>query len=237
MPVQALVLGGFGEILLTLGVLLGLFLVWQLWWTDVVGERAQAQAVADLGWPTPAAATGPPVVQHDAAPVLDEPAQGVTFATLQVPRWGGGPSPISQGTAKREVLDRLGIGHYDGTAMPGAVGNFAIAGHRTTYGKPFNRIQELQVGDALVVRTEATWYVYRVTSTEIVAPGAIDVIDPVPGEPGATPTVAQMTLTTCHPLFSARQRYIVHALLEGWLPVGAGTPEALGEGPGTDGGA
>ena len=244
------VLGGLGELLLTLGVLLGLFVVWQLWWTDVLGARAQAAVVAELSWPAPPPAAAPaapsaaapspaapPVERHDAPPVIAEPAQATTFATLQVPRWGDVVSPISQGTARHAVLDLLGIGHYDGTAMPGAVGNFAVAGHRTTYGKPFNRIQELQVGDALVVRTETTWYVYRVTSTEIVSPRAVDVTSPVPGEPDTTPTLAQMTMTTCHPLFSARQRYIVHALLEGWLPVSDGTPAALAAVGPSDGGA
>ena len=236
--VQAAVLGGLGELLLTLGVLLGLFLVWQLWWTDVEGSRAQAQVVQDLGWTAPpVTAPAVPDERTGPAPVMDAPEHGVTFATLQVPRWGGAASPISQGTTKRDILDRLGIGHYESTAMPGAIGNFAVAGHRTTYGKPFNRVEELQVGDALVVRTESTWYVYRVTSTEIVSPSAVEVIDPVPGSPGAVPTVAQMTMTTCHPLFSARQRFIVHAELATWLPVSEGTPAALGTANAPDGGA
>ena len=81
-----------------------------------------------------------------------------------MPRWGHDyQQPISEGTNREKVLNVLGIGHYSGIAMPGAVGNFAVAAHRTTYGKPFSRINELQVGDALVVRTERTWYVYRVT--------------------------------------------------------------------------
>ncbi len=239
-PRVATVLGVLGEVLITLGVLLGLFVVWQLWWTDVLGERAQAQVVEELAWqPPPArASTAPlPVERDDAAPVLAAPAHGTTFATLQVPRWGGEPSPISEGVTKRDVLDALGIGHYPGTAMPGGVGNFAVAGHRTTYGKPFNRIEELRVDDALVVRTESTWYVYRVTGTEIVSPRDVDVIDPVPGAPDAVPTTAQMTMTTCHPLFSARQRYVVHALLASWLPVQDGIPAALEAAAPTDGGA
>ena len=117
---------------------------------------------------------------------MAEPPHATTFATIQVPRWDGEPErPISQGTDRATVLDVLGVGHYDGTAMPGGVGNFAIAGHRTTYAKPFNRIAELQVGDPLVIRTtDNIWYVYRVTSTEIVAPSDVEVIAPVPDEPG-----------------------------------------------------
>ncbi|NTW38656.1 MAG: class E sortase [Cellulomonadaceae bacterium] len=228
---SAVVLEVVGELLLTLGVLLGLFVVWQLWWTDVVGTRAQAAVVAGLDWepPAPVAADPVEVERRDAAPAMVEPALATTFATLQVPRWGATDvRPISQGTTTRDVLDPLGIGHYDGTAMPGGLGNFAVAGHRTTYGKPLNRIAELQVGDALVVRTEQAWFVYRVTTWSIVSPRDVDVIAPVPGQPDAQPTEAQMTLTTCHPMFSARERYVVHALLDYWMPTADGTPVELG---------
>ena len=114
--------------------------------------------------------------------------------------------------------------------MPGGVGNFAVAGHRTTYGKPFNRIAELEPGDALVVRTADLWFVYRVTEHHIVLPEQVDVVAPVPGEPGAEPERATITLTACHPMFSARERYIVHGELEGWMPVADGVPAALTEG-------
>ena len=151
-----------------------------------------------------------------------------TFAVLRVPRWGSDYlRPISQGTSKAEVLDVLGIGHYEGSAMPGALGNFAVAGHRVTYGKPFNRIEELAVDDPLVVQTPDTWYVYRVTNAEVVSPTQTEVLAPVPGQPGAAPTEAMMTLTTCHPMYSARERYVVHAVLDYWMPVDAGIPAEL----------
>lgn len=219
------------EVLLVLGTVLGLFLVWQLWWTDVVGERAQAAVVADLDWQPPVAATATPAVQRrDPAPVLPEPAERTTFATLHVPRWDDVARPISQGTHKRQVLDALGLGHYAGTAMPGAVGNFAVAGHRTTYGKPLNRVEELVVGDPLIVRTADTWYVYRVTETRVVRPAQVEVLAAVPGLPEQTPTQAMLTLTTCHPMFSARERFVVHATLDYWVPVADGTPVELESG-------
>mgnify|MGYP005813577847 CR=1 FL=1 len=232
-------LGVVGELLITLGVLLLGFLVWQLWWTDVVANRQQAAIVESLPWSqsplstaagatpnvTPAAATPPVAVpRHDAPPVDAEPGHAVTFATIQVPRWDGVPAkPVSEGTDKATVLDRLGVGHYDGTAMPGAVGNFAIAGHRTTYGKPFNRIAEIQVGDPIVIRTQHTWYVYTVTSTEIVAPSRVEVIAPVPDKPGATPTARMITMTTCNPMYSASQRYVVHGEFDYWASADDGS--------------
>ena len=224
--------GVLGELLITLGVLLLGFLVWQLWWTDVEGDRVQAEIVRDLGFDQPAPSEGPDdgvaEPRRDEPPVLPEPSLTESFAALSVPRWAGEPQrPISQGTDRRTVLDVLGIGHYVGTAMPGGVGNFALAGHRVTFGKPFNRIEELQLGDALVVRTADTWYVYKVTSTEVVMPSDVRVIAPVPNEPGVVPTERYITLTTCHPMFSARERYIVHGVLDYWAPTSDGTPAEL----------
>lgn len=224
--------GVVGELLITVGVLLLGFLVWQLWWTDVEGNAAQAAIVEEMDFapPPPAAADGPQVAEprRDEPPVLEEPAHATSFAQLYVPRWTGEPErPISQGTDRPTVLDVLGIGHYDGTAMPGGLGNFALAGHRVTFGKPFNRIEELQTDDALVVRTADTWYVYKVTSTEVVTPRDVRVILPVPNEPDVEPTERFITLTTCHPMFSARERYVVHGVLDYWAPVSSGTPAEL----------
>ena len=224
--------GILGELLVTLGVLVLAFVGWQLWWTDLVGNRAQADIVTNLHWtpvPTPGAATGPTVdKRHDASPPIAEPGHEVTFATLLVPRWGSDyDRPVSEGVDRAGVLDRLGIGHYPGTAMPGDVGNFAISGHRTTYGKPFNRIAELQVGDALVVRTADLWFVYRVASTEIVLPSKVAVIAAVPDKPGEAPTERMITLTTCNPMFSARERFVVHGVLDYWIPASAGFPAEI----------
>ena len=178
------VVGVIGELLITLGVLLFAFLVWQLWWTDVVGNREQAQIVRELPFEpvpttTPGDPAGPLVAEprRDEPPVMDQQPHATTFATIQVPRWAGEPErPVSEGTDRATVLDVLGVGHYEGTAMPGGLGNFSLAGHRTTYAKPFNRVAELQVGDPLVVRTtDNVWYVYRVTSTEVVRPSDVDV--------------------------------------------------------------
>ena len=240
---MAAAVGVLGEILITLGALLGLFVAWQLWWTDVIADRAQADVVDQLAWaeppwqyepaatPTPSAEPTHEPVRRDEPPTMAEPPHLTTFATMYVPRWGlDYVRPISQGTSKSDVLDVLGIGHYEGTAMPGGIGNFSVAGHRTTYGKPFNRIVELRVGDPRVVQTETAWYVYRVSSTEIVLPHQVEVLAPVPGQPGVEPTEAMMTMTTCHPMYSARERYIVHATLDYWMESADGPPVELSGG-------
>ena len=102
-------------------------------------------------------------------------------------------------------------GHYPDTAMPGQIGNFSVAGHRIK--KIFWRINELQTGDVIGVETQTTWYVYKVYGQEIVKPDGVQVVDPVPDQPGAKPTKALLTLTTCNPKFNNYQRLIVHAQL------------------------
>lgn len=248
-------LGLAGEVLVTAGVVLALYVVWQLFYTDVQSGRTQSAVLDGIEWPEPVrvpddvaagtqgeddappAADVVPVLPDDAkvftpegAPVLGDQDVRATFAALHVPRWGPDyVRPVSEGTSRAEVLDKLGIGHYEGTAMPGAVGNFAIAGHRTTYGKPFSDINTLETGDALVVQTADAWYVYRVTGSTIETPDYIAAIADVPGTPGVAPTVASITLTTCHPKFSAEKRYIVWGELEYWAPTGLGYPSELVE--------
>lgn len=118
-----------------------------------------------------------------------------------------------------EVEDlRKGPGHYRTTPLPGQPGNAAIAGHRTTYGAPFGRIAELNAGDAIILETLQGRFVYRVLPGQpgmggntrgyrIVAPTALEVLDDVGDN--------RLTLTSCHPKYSSRQRIIVHATLVG----------------------
>ena len=209
--VRALV-QGLGELCITLGVLLLLFVAWQLWWTDVESDRAQLATTRSLEqtWQRELRApstTAKPVVRK----VKDVP-MGDAFALIRVPRFGADyVRPIVAGTELSVLED--GIGHYDDTAGPGEVGNFSLAGHRVTYGKPFNRIAELQPGDPIVIETRTTWYVYRMVSSSIVSPLQVDVVAPVPTRPGVVPTQRMMTMTACHPQFSARQRYVVFSQL------------------------
>ena len=222
------IIGVTGELLITLGVLLLLFVGWQLWWTDIMANRAQSQLADSVrsGWAQ--AEPGRNLPPPGEPQVLPQPAEdGQAFGMLHVPRFGSQwqPRPIVQGTSLKVLED--GIGHYDDTAMPGQIGNFAIAGHRVTYGRPMWQVEELQVGDAIVAETEQGWYTYRVTGTEIVRPSQVGVIEPVPNQPGVPATERVMTITACHPKYSARQRFIVHATYEKWQPRSYGEPDSL----------
>jgi len=129
------VAGWAGELLVTLGVLVLLFAAWQLWWTDVVSNRAQTQIVDSLEATFAregAEATSAPVPANGIPDALNDEG---AFAVLRIPRFGDDYArPIIEGTG-RDVL-ALGVGHYVGTAGPGQVGNFALAGHRTTFPSP-----------------------------------------------------------------------------------------------------
>ena len=208
-------IGVVGEVLVTLGVLVLAFLAWQLWWTDVVADGEQAQAVSGLEqrFAASTASTAPEVTAQ----------VGQAFATIRIPRFGADyVRPVIEGTAKAQI--DAGVGHSPGTAMPGRVGNFATAGHRVTYGKPYNLIHTLRPGDAIVVETAAGWSVYRYQRHRIVTPDQTEVLAPVPDRPGVAPTQAWMTLVACHPPFSARERYVGYALLERFVPRDEGPP-------------
>ncbi len=217
-------LGVLGELLITLGVVLLLFVGWQLWWTDVTANAEQAGTVAsleqDFGAPgavPPAAAAQEPRVRLAGVP------QGRAFAILRIPRLGADYArPVLEGTDHDTLT--AGVGHYTGTAMPGAVGNFAVAGHRTTYGRPFHDIDRLAKGDPIIVETRTSYVVYAVDRHVIVTPDHVEVTAPVPQHPGARPTQRWMTLTACHPKYSASQRYIVFARLVRTIPRAEGLP-------------
>lgn len=202
------VLGWAGELLVTGGVLLLLFAAWQLWWTDVVADRAAAQVVEQLREDF----AREPGLEASGDQVAPSDLPGDAVALLHVPRFGSDwVRPVLQGT-DGEVL-ATGVGHYVGTAAPGEVGNFAVAGHRTTWGRPFRDIDRLRAGDRVLVETADSVYVYAVTGHEVVQPTEVEVIAPVPDEPGAEPVDPVLTMTSCHPRYSAAQRYVVHAEL------------------------
>jgi sortase A len=210
-----------GEVFITTGVLMLLFVSYQLWWTNV---RAHAQADKEAS-----------SLQNDwasgkGAPGTFEPGQG--FALLHIPKLDV-VVPIAEGVSNKKVLDKGMVGHYSEgalkTAMPDAkTGNFALAGHRNTHGEPFRYINKLSPGDAIVVETQDDYFVYKMTSTlPVTAPSNTSVIDPVPKGSGFTTAGRYITLTTCTPEFTSKYRLIVWGKMVEERPRSKGKPDAL----------
>ena len=218
------------ELLLVLASVCVLFVLWQLWWTGVQAERVQAEDIEQAGWTDPGSSEVTVAqAQEGDAPVQPTSADyGELIAQVYVPRFGQGwERNLVEGTDAVQ-LDRHGLGHYTNTQMPGALGNFAVAGHRDGYGEPLGDIDKLQEGDAIVVRTRDYWYVYTYTSHTIVEPDETDVLDPVPGQPSATADKRRITLTSCEPKYATpTHRWIAFGELRYWAKVSDGVPEEL----------
>ncbi|WP_434969596.1 class E sortase [Microbacterium sp. bgisy207] len=238
------VLGIIGELLITVGVIAFLYVGWQLWLGDVIQAAQKDAAGSELSeqWadafetapPAPETSESPdPTASADAAaavPVLAQPGDAEEFAVLRVPRWGADYSkPIAGGVSRSRTLDPIGVGHYPNTQMPGEIGNFAVAGHRTTYGKPFADIETLRIGDAIVVETPGGWYTYRFRTLEYVRPTETTVLAPVPQLDVAAGD-AYITMTSCSPRWSMAERIVAYGVFESFTPRTDGPPASLTEG-------
>jgi len=215
-------LRGLGQTLMTLGLVVLLFCVYELKVTGLVTAREQDRLGDDLraSWADPA----PRPTGADPVPVSSDIGEGI--AVLHVPALADyDPWVVVEGTSVADL--KAGPGHIRGTALPGEVGNVVLSGHRTTYGAPFARFGDLQPGGLVVLETRDQWLTYTVSGSQIVAPTAIEVTYPVPGEQGAVPTEQLLTLTTCHPKYSARQRLIVSATLTEQRAKADGPPAEL----------
>lgn len=234
------VIGVLGELLITAGVLVLLFLVWQLWWNDAVmaGQQKSSAASQSQSWiaeaqapvtPQPPVDPTAPPIDHGEPPVAAPPAHGEILGVLYVPRFGAEYARnIAQGTTL-DVLNSnyLGVGRYDNTQMPGEVGNMAVAAHRSAWGGGMHLINELQLGDAIYVQTQDGYYTYRFRNLEYVQPTAGDVLAPVPRQAGVAPVERIITLTTCNPLYSTDERIIAYGVFESWQPLSAGPPAEI----------
>jgi sortase A len=231
------VVGVLGELLLTAGALILLFLGWQLWWNDAIMAAQQSDAASGLSaqWAEEDRAThgdaAAPATGDYADPLVDtsDHANGEAFAIMYVPRFGeGSQRGIAEGTGF-DVLNSYdtGVGHYPGTQMPGEIGNFAIASHRSAYGGGMHEIEQLQLDDAIYIQTRDGWYTYRFRDLEYVTPDAVGVLAPVPHHPDLTPTDRIITLTSCNPLYSTAERIIAYGVLESWQPASAGPPAEI----------
>jgi len=195
-----------GAVLVAVGVGLLGYVAWQYWGTTVVSEHKQEAIASDLteAWDDPA-------VRELLGP--DEGSDlGDALALVRIPRFGDDfVVPVIEGVRPEDLAQ--GLGHYPGTAMPGDIGNFAVAGHRVTHGEPFRDLPSMQVGDEVVVETSDAVYTYELQSDpdELIVQDdeGTWVLDPVPGEPAGTePDRARITLTTCAELFHSPDRMI-----------------------------
>jgi len=132
---------------------------------------------------------------------------------------------MAGGVTRARTLDPIGIGHYPGTKMPGEAGNFALAAHRTTWGKPFNRIADLHVGDAIVVETQEGWYTYRFRTLQYVKPNEVEVLLPVPQAMDVPAGTAYITLTSCSPMYAMTERIVAYGVFESFTPRSASGEE------------
>ena len=235
---------GVGELLLTVGLVVMLFVFYETYVTNwfSAGKQREATAALDDNWNNPRG-------------IVDRPLEGEGIAKMYIPSFGADfVFTVLEGTGQDTLA--VGPGHYQGTALPGEPGNFAVAGHRVGKGSPFNSLDLLSSCDAIVVETVDRWFVYRVlplrgesadwaskaaqsqcrgvepltgsyadvVGKTIVLPSQDEVIAPVPGQPDqpAKHNIELITLTTCHPQFSNRQRLIVHGILVAQYPKVAG---------------
>jgi sortase A len=241
------VIRAVGRVLVTVGLLILLFVAYQLWGTGIYEARAQSdledeferevassQATTTTG-PTsttttttttiPAPTLFPTTPTFPPPPTFSPPTTApTTTTTTTVPPVAQPPpvgDPIGVITIDKIGVDKVvvegtsvpdlrkGPGHYEGSPLPGQLGNAAIAGHRTTYGAPFGNLDQLATGDRISVRTVTGTWQYELTQDPFaVSPNQIEVLDPVPGE-------ATLTLTTCNPRYSASERLVVKARLSG----------------------
>lgn len=220
-----------GELLITCGVILLLFVVWELWWTNIEANSAQQAAVSQFAQDFQGPLTPPPVdAPTDFGPptVMAAPlVPGSVFGVAYIPRFGETYSrPLVEGVGPAQ-LDTLGLGRYDSSTMPGGVGNFAIAGHRQTHGAVLDAIHTLVPGDRIYIQTKDGYYTYVFRNNQIVLPNRADVLLPVPTQPDATPTERFLTMTSCNPRFGAEERIIAYSVLESWQPASAGPPAAI----------
>jgi sortase A len=204
----------------TVAVVVALFAIYQLWWTNVA-------AAADTGTArTQARESFDRANQAEAVEPAD-PVVGDAFALMYIPRlrpkaWD---IPVVQGVAAEQL--RRGVGHYPATALPGAVGNVGIAGHRATNGEPLADVDQLRAGDDVIIKTATSWFTYTIERDRIVDPTDVWVIEPQPFPNDPLSSDRILTLTTCHPRWGSTYRWIFWAALTDIRPASGPAPEQV----------
>jgi sortase A len=185
-----------GDLLITTGVVILLYVVYLLWWTDVVAHQAAQGDMCTLG-------------REWARSIPVQPRAAQPFATLEIPQIRNPETwPVLDGVQQTEL--KQGVGWYPGTQLPGQPGNFAVAAHRRTWGDIFRYLNEVHAGDTVVVREGNTVYTYRIIQDPVyVPPTAVEVLAPIPAHSGLSQPGSYITLTTCDPVYNAYRRMAV----------------------------
>ncbi|AIE83002.1 class E sortase [Actinotignum schaalii] len=225
------IIGVIGELLITAGIVVGLFIVWQVYWTDLGANRDQAQQIENVNkqWGDPRGASKVGTPRTDAPPAADHVNRtGDLEGIIYIPRFGADwRYTVKYGVDLEAVVDTGSFGHYPDTQYVGEVGNYAITAHRQTYGAAMRDVPELQPGDPIIVQTKNAYYVYKVSEHEVVPPTQVGVLAPVPNHPEEAPTQRILTITTCHPPFVSSDRWITYATLDHWVDAAEGAPAEL----------
>ncbi|MET9294492.1 class E sortase [Streptomyces sp. NPDC003077] len=192
----------FGELLITIGVIMALFVVYALWWTNVLADREANEQGDQMRkqW-----------AQQPKGPGALDTQGGIGF--LHVPSMTGGEILVEKGT-DLDVLNKGVAGYYTApikSALPqDAKGNFTLAAHRDGHGAKFHNIDKIKKGDPVVFESKDTWYVYKVYATlPETSKFNVDVLQNVPKESGKRKPGRYITLTTCTPVYTSNYRYIV----------------------------
>ena len=205
------IVAGIGRTCIAAGVLILAFVAYQLWGTGLAEARSQDRLRSDfldaLQTPTTTSSTsttsttpGGPGAEDTTTTLSPAPPTptGEAVAIIRIPKIGV-EKAVVEGVGVNAL--KRGPGHYPTTPLPGQPGNAAIAGHRTTYGAPFYRADELEPGDLIQVTTRQGEFTYEVRDKKVVRPTQNEVLEPSEEN--------LLTLTTCHPRFSAAQRLII----------------------------
>lgn len=236
---HATVVSVLGELLLTAGVLVMLFVAWQMWIGDIIIGAQANEAGAELSaqWESMPPPEAPPAIvpadEPAVAPVYEpviapRPVGTEVFANMIIPRFGADYRVnIAGGTTRPLTLDHGRIGMYDDSRMPGEMGNFSVAGHRTTWGAPLNQIDKLRLNDAIVVEMAEGWYTYRFRTLEYVVPTQVEVLLDVPEMPDMPADNRYITLTACSPLHSLAERIVAYGVFESFQPRAEGPPASI----------
>ena len=205
---------GLGELLVTAGVVVLLFVAYLMWGTALRASDAQHQLSGQLSqqWAGGSGGAAGRAAHRPARADQITLTTGQPFAFIRIPAFG--PHwrfTIIQGAALAQL--NVSPGHVAGTQLPGQVGNFAVAGHRVTAGNPFWSLPSLKAGDLVYIDTRLNTYTYKITGQQTVLPTDTAVVDPVPGHPDQRPRQRLITLITCNPAWTGTHRVIVTGVL------------------------